>query len=364
MFVPLTFDPKRHVLKVLDQTRLPLQEHWRSYEMLEEVARSIETMEVRGAPAIACAAAFGLVVGQARLLESATDGSVKTWGDMQKAWSAMLERMSKTRPTAVNLFQVLEQARQLVAAWPSNLEATSALQRLTDFAVTYADEDLKYCQQMGQHAVKALAEAVPNSRSGGSRLKVLTHCNAGSLATAGYGTALGVIRSLHAAGRIEQVWVDETRPYLQGARLTAFELKQEGIPYKLIVDSAAAFMIARGEVDVVVTGADRIARNGDTANKIGTLMLAVACKHYGVPFYIAAPHTTFDDQLLTGADIPIEMRAEEEVTSAGAAGNRVQLAADGTPAYNPSFDVTPGTLISGYFTEKGTLPPFAPNTEG
>ena len=213
--------------------------------------------------------------------------------------------------------------------------------RLSAEARRIHEEDVAANRAMGDHGA---ALVPPNAR-------VLTHCNAGALATAGYGTALGVIRSAHARGRIALVWVDETRPVMQGSRLTAWELVQEGIPHRLIADVAAAWVMRRGEVDLVVTGADRIAANGDTANKIGTYALAVLARHHQVPFYVAAPSSTIDPQLASGAEIPIEERDAGEVRRVGAQ----QTAPDGSPVFNPAFDVTPASLISAIITERGVF---------
>ena len=212
-----------------------------------------------------------------------------------------------------------------------------------ELAVKIFEDDIATCQAMGDHGADAIAE----DKRG--KLAVLTHCNTGTLATAGYGTALGVIRSLHKRGLIETVYVDETRPWLQGARLTAFELQKDGIPYKLIADSSAAYLMQQGKVDAVVTGADRIASNGDTANKIGTYALAVQCNYHDVPFYVAAPVTTFDFSIESGRDIPVEERESRELTHSG---DR-QIAPQNAVCYNPSFDVTPNALITGIVTEHG-----------
>jgi len=324
-------------LFLIDQRRLPLEEIWLECRDLEAVAVAIEDMVIRGAPAIGCAAAYGLALDA---LAASRNGG--TWDDYKVRFHNGIARLAQTRPTAVNLFYALDHMRELGAKQASVRPMAQAAEDLVKLAGDLADADINTCKAIGAHGAK-LAE--------GRKLRILTHCNTGSLATAGYGTALGVIRALHAAGQVELVYADETRPYLQGSRLTAFELDSEGIPYKVIADSAAAYLMQKKQVDLVIVGADRIAANGDTANKIGTYALAVQCHYHGIPFYVAAPLATFDATLNGGAEIPVEERSADEIRfTAGR-----QMTPLNAAVYNPSFDVTPALLISGLITEVGVL---------
>jgi methylthioribose-1-phosphate isomerase len=322
-------------LVLLDQTRLPGEEIERACSRWEEVAEAIRTLVVRGAPAIGVAAAFGLVL-------AARQSPATTWDELLADLEIASKGLAATRPTAVNLFWALERMRRaLLAARQRPLPEVRT--RLGAEAQAILDEDVAANRAIGAHGV-ALVPA--NAR-------ILTHCNAGALATAGYGTALGVVRAAHAAGRVALVWVDETRPVMQGSRLTAWECVRDGIPHRLVADVVAASLMGRGEVDLVVTGADRIAANGDTANKIGTYALAVLARHHGVPFYVAAPFSTIDPSVPSGAQIPIEERDPAEVRRvAGRA-----TAPEASPVYNPAFDVTPATLITAIITERGVFRP-------
>jgi methylthioribose-1-phosphate isomerase len=288
-------------------------------------------LAVRGAPAIGVAAAFGVAL--AGLATQASDGDTLI-RDLKPA----LDALAATRPTAVNLFWALDRMRRHAESRrglpPDELRAS-----LVSEAESIFEEDVAANRRLGAHG----AELVPPGA------RILTHCNAGGLATAGYGTALGVVRGAVEAGRHPFVWVDETRPVLQGARLTAWELVREGIPHAVIADVAAASTMGRGEVDLVVVGADRIARNGDTANKIGTYGVAVLARHHGIPFYVAAPFSTIDPSIPDGSVIPIEERDPREVQEL--AGRRIVPLA--SPARNPAFDVTPATLITAIITERG-----------
>jgi methylthioribose-1-phosphate isomerase len=330
---PVRWETDRLIL--LDQTVLPEREIERDYGSWQEVGAAIRTLVVRGAPAIGVAAAFGVVLA-ARASRAATfDGLL---ADLETA----IKGLAATRPTAVNLFWALDRMRQAtVASRALPLDAVRA--RLLDEAQAIRDEDIAANRAMGAHGA---ALVPPNAR-------ILTHCNAGALATAGYGTALGVVRAAHAQGKVALVWVDETRPVMQGSRLTAWECVREGIPHRLIADVAAASVMARGEVDLVVTGADRIAANGDTANKIGTYSLAVLAAHHRVPFYIAAPFSTIDPSIASGAQIPIEERDASEVRRVGGH----QTAPSASPVFNPAFDVTPAELIAAIVTERGVVHP-------
>ena len=333
-FEPIAWRDGR--LALLDQTRLPLEERWLELDRVAEVADAIRRLAVRGAPAIGVAAAFGLALA---MLDSEDPEP-----DPRRRFESAYELLLATRPTAVNLRWALEQGRAVLATRPAWQRAELGA-ALLERAEEIRRADLATCRAIGAHGAELL----------GPGARVLTHCNAGGLATAGYGTALGVIRAAFERGRIGMVYSDETRPLLQGARLTAWELNQLEIPFRLLPDVAAGSLIARGEVDAAVVGADRIAANGDTANKIGTYTVAVLCARHGVPFYVAAPRSTIDPRTPDGDGIPIEERSEEEVTSVF--GTRV--APIGTRARNPAFDVTPAELIAAIVTEVGVLrPPF------
>jgi methylthioribose-1-phosphate isomerase len=333
VITPVRWEDGRLVL--LDQTRLPTEEVERICASWPEVAEAIRTLVVRGAPAIGVAAAFGVVLA-ARASRATTHAALLA--DVEEATKGL----AATRPTAVNLFWALDRMRRLVVA-SAQLAVGTVRDRLLEEAQAILAEDLAANRAMGAHG----AALVP----AGARL--LTHCNAGALATAGYGTALGVIRAAHEQGKLAVVWVDETRPVMQGSRLTAWELAREGIPHRLIPDVAAGFVMKRGEVDLVVTGADRIAANGDTANKIGTYSVAVLARHHGIPFYVAAPSSTIDASMPSGEAIVIEERDPTEVR--GVAGR--QTAPSVSPVFNPAFDVTPAALISAIITERGVFRP-------
>ena len=330
---PVRFTGGRLIL--LDQTLLPGREVEREYTRWEDVAEAIRTLVVRGAPAIGVAAAFGVVLAARESRATSADALLS---DLETA----VKGLAATRPTAVNLFWALDRMRG-VADTLRERSLDEARARLLAEAEAILAEDVAANRALGDHGA---ALVPPNAR-------ILTHCNAGALATAGYGTALGVVRSAHARGLLSLLWVDETRPVMQGSRLTAWECVREGIPHRLIADVAAASVMARGQVDLVVTGADRIAANGDTANKIGTYALAVQARHHGIPFYIAAPFSTIDPTLASGAEIPIEERDGTEVRRVGAQ----QTAPESSPVYNPAFDVTPAALITAIITERGVFRP-------
>ena len=302
-------------LELLDQRLLPEKKVYVACRTAEQVARAIKDMVVRGAPAIGCAAAFGVVLGK---------GAPKAY-----------EVLAKSRPTAVNLFWALERMKR----------ASDSRGGLEAEARAIYEEDVAANRAIGELGAKLIAE----------RARIMTHCNAGALATAGYGTALGVIRS--ARDKNISVIANETRPYLQGARLTAWEMVQEKIPCTLITDNMAGHLMSKGEVDVVIVGADRIAANGDVANKIGTYSLAVMAQRHGIPFYVAAPLSTFDPKIPDGSHIPIEERAADEVTGY----RETRWAPKGVLVRNPAFDVTPAELITGIICEKGVV--LAPNRE-
>lgn len=343
MFSPIDYEPGN--LRLIDQRVLPGQENWLECRDVETVATAISEMVVRGAPAIGCTAAFGLAL-------DAGLSQAGTWGEYEVTFKRSADLLASTRPTAVNLFFAIEKmkavAEQFSAATPME-----EVKRVFDReALSLYRDDQRTCQAIGENALSLVDDG---------KVRVLTHCNAGALATAGYGTAVGVITSLHEAGRLEHAWVDETRPWLQGARLTAFELHKAGIPFTLNADSASGYVMSREGLDWVVVGADRIAANGDTANKIGTYNLAVLARFHGIKFYVAAPFSTFDLDTPTGAEIPVEMRAPEEITTFRGA----RVAPEDISVLNPSFDVTPAHLISGIITEKGVITePWAENILG
>lgn len=331
MIAPIRWERDR--LLLLDQTLLPVEERMREYTRWPDVAEAIRTLVVRGAPAIGCAAAFGVVLAARESGGADADALMR---DLEEA----VKGLAATRPTAVNLFWALDRMRRVaVAERAMPLPALKA--RLLTEAQAILEEDLAGNRALGAHGAALVPE----------HARILTHCNAGALATAGYGTAVGVIRAAHERGRVALVWVDETRPVMQGSRLTAWEMVKEGIPHRLISDVAAGFVMKRGEVDLVVTGADRIAANGDTANKIGTYSVAVLAKHHAIPFYVAAPFSTIDPSIPSGEAIPIEERDGNEVRRTGGR----QTAPPETPVYNPAFDVTPAELIAGIITERGVF---------
>jgi methylthioribose-1-phosphate isomerase len=322
-------------LWLLDQRKLPGQVEQVRVRSASEAARAIRDMVVRGAPAIGCAAAYGLALAARDATRAA---------DPERAFSAATEELRASRPTAVNLHWALERLSRRRAAL---LAESATHERIADVLLEEAHavlaEDLAACRAIGRNG----AQLVPD---GGG---ILTHCNAGGLATSGYGTALGVVRAALESGKKCAVYADETRPWLQGARLTAWELLQDGIPVTLLPDVAAASLLASGKVGCVVVGADRIARNGDTANKVGTYPLALAANAAGIPFFVAAPISTVDLRAATGRDIPIEERGAEEVTHLAGA----RVAAEGVRVFNPAFDVTPARLISAIVTERGVARP-------
>jgi methylthioribose-1-phosphate isomerase len=336
-----TIAREHDVVVMIDQRKLPTQEIYVRCRTAAEVARAIRTMVIRGAPAIGVAAAMGIAVGMRR---SKSTGTQKFAAEFFK----ICELMASTRPTAVNLFWAIERMKRSLAAGAQAGESVDQIKdRLDGEAQAIHDEDLASCRAMGVFG----AGVVPDEA------RILTHCNAGALATAGYGTALGVIRGAVEAGKRVTVLADETRPFLQGARLTAWELARDGIETTVITDSMAGAMMQQGQVDIVVVGADRIAANGDTANKIGTYSVAVLAGEHGIPFYVAAPLSTIDLSTPDGRHIPIEERSAREVTHLGSS----QITPDGARIRNPAFDVTPHRFITGIITERGILR--APYTE-
>jgi len=318
-------------LLLLDQRVLPVEETWLRYTDYRKVAEAIRNMVVRGAPAIGVTAAFGAALG-------AREIAAPNFDAFFTEFEQVCALLAATRPTAVNLFWALERMK-VCAQSHRALPLAELKERLLAEALEIAEDDELINRAMGGHG----AALIPD---GG---RVLTHCNAGALATAGYGTALGVIRAAVEAGKKVAVLADETRPWLQGARLTAWELQRDNIPVTLICDNMAGYLMSQGEIDCVIVGADRIAANGDTANKIGTYTVAVLAKEHGLPFYVAAPTSTIDLSLTSGKLIPIEERDRREVTHSG----ERQLAPDGVAVRNPAFDVTPARLITAIITEHG-----------
>ncbi len=324
-------------VSLLDQRQLPDQERYLRLSSVEEVAEAIESLAIRGAPAIGCAAAMGIALA-ARDVSAPLDG-------LAEALEPAFERLARTRPTAVNLFWALARMRVALVHSSQAARATpeSVREALAVEAQHILEDDVARCRAIGQAGL----ELVPESA------RILTHCNAGGLATGGYGTALGVVRAAVEAGRRVRVLADETRPALQGARLTAWELARDAIPVSVLTDNMAGHLMQRGEVDLVVVGADRVAANGDVANKLGTYSLAVLAREHGLPFYVAVPLSSIDLDTPNGEAIPIEERSREEVAEFG---DRSIVPA-GVPIHHPAFDVTPARLVSAFITEKGVLRP-------
>lgn len=313
---------------MIDQTRLPREEVYVTCRTYQEVAEAIKSMVIRGAPAIGVAAAMGMALGALQADPAKLDEEIETIGGT----------LAATRPTAVNLFWAIDRMKRLYAGLRGKPPEEIRAALVREAQQVYL-EDIAINEAIGRNG----APLVPDGKT------VLTHCNAGALATAGYGTALGVIRAAVAAGKKIDVFADETRPFLQGARLTVWELMQDGIPVKLITDNMAGHFLRSGRIGCVVVGADRIARNGDVANKVGTYPVAVLAKENGVPFYVAAPVSTLDLTLDSGEQIPIEQRPAAEVTEVFG----VPVAPENTQAENPAFDVTPARYVTGIITERG-----------
>jgi methylthioribose-1-phosphate isomerase len=328
-----TIEWKGDRVRLLDQRRLPHQVHYLDCKDAFSVAQAIRFMAIRGAPAIGVAAAMGIALAAKKIPS-------RRFEDFRKRLEKVFDLMRETRPTAVNLFWAIDRMKRILDQVPSG-EIDKMKTRLEEEALRIYEEDLEVNRKIGEHGKILIREGEG----------ILTHCNAGGLATAGYGTALGVILAAWAEGKRFHVFVDETRPLLQGARLTAWELAQEKIPITVLTDNMAGWLMMKGKINLVLVGADRIARNGDVANKIGTYSLAILSRWHNLPFYVAAPTSTFDISLTSGKDIPIEERVPEEVTHFG--GKRITPM--GVKAFNPAFDVTPHTLIQGIITEKGIV---------
>jgi methylthioribose-1-phosphate isomerase len=323
-------------LRLIDQTQLPGSVTYIDCHDVEQLWEAIKSLRVRGAPAIGIAAAFGVCLGAA----SASDDSLEQTSAMA---NAAIERLATSRPTAVNLFWALERMQRLIKHTPPNQTGSELRMRLLLEARAVQDEDRAMCQAIGEHGAALICD----------NATLMTHCNAGGLATAALGTALSVMFSCQDQGKHISVFVDETRPLWQGARLTAWELMQRQIPATIICDSMAGYVMSSRPITAVIVGADRITANGDVANKIGTYSLAVLARHHGVPFYVAAPSSTFDLSLATGKEIPIEERDPREITEPGG----MRIAPEGALAFNPAFDVTPADLVTALITERGIISP-------
>ncbi|MHC4086386.1 MAG: S-methyl-5-thioribose-1-phosphate isomerase [Planctomycetota bacterium] len=335
-------------LELIDQRRLPGELVKLQCRDTEQLHEAIKTLAVRGAPAIGVSAAYGLVLGMQKLTEA---------DNVERGLEALAkscEYLASSRPTAVNLFWALERVRKSAEGFFAG-KPEAKLQALRKAVLTEANaiyqEDVEMCRRIGENGEQFITDG-----SG-----ILTHCNAGALATAGQGTALSPMFEAHKKGRKFKIYSDETRPLLQGARLTAWELKQAGIDVVVICDNMAGWLMKQRHISAVITGADRIAANGDTANKIGTYNLSILAKEHGIPFYIAAPSSTFDLSIKSGDEIPIEQRAAEEVTTFGGTPGKTQIAPDGVNVYNPAFDVTDASNITAIITEKGVIE--KPDTE-
>jgi methylthioribose-1-phosphate isomerase len=331
-----TVEWKNGIVRMLDQTKLPLETVYNDCEDYQTVARGIKDLWVRGAPAIGVSAAMGLALGSRQI-------AANTFDEFWPRFEEICGHMAATRPTAVNLFWAIDRMKKFALAnKDKGLDALRAM--LVEESQRMHDEDVAANRRMGAFGAAFVSDED----------NIITHCNAGSLATAGYGTAEGVMRAAVEQGKKIHVYVDETRPVLQGARLTAWELMQEKIPCTLITDNMAGHFLYHDMIDLAVVGADRIARNGDVANKIGTYGLAVLCKEHGIPFYVAAPISTMDFTIESGVHIPIEERDPREVTHVF---GKVQIAPDGVTAANPAFDVTPARYITAIITEQGAFLP-------
>lgn len=321
-FFTLKFDNNNLIF--IDQTKLPLVEEYITTDNYERIAEAIERLEIRGAPAIGVAAAYAIALS----LKNESN-------DLDEKFNKAFERLAKTRPTAVNLFWALDSMKSV---YQSNKSSSSVMFLLLNKAMQIHQDDINKCNAIADNGVELLRDDST----------ILTHCNTGKLATGGEGTAFNVIKKGYELGKVKFVYADETRPLLQGSRLTAFELSKSNIPFNLLVDSAAATLFKQKKIDAVIVGADRIAANGDTANKIGTFNLAVLCNHFNVPFYIAAPVSTIDKSIQSGNEIEIEMRNKMELSYI----NGAQITSSNYDAYTPAFDVTPSELITAIITDK------------
>ena len=348
MLQTITWDGQ--ALKLLDQTKLPLEQIYVEIKDEKQMWHAIRNLVIRGAPAIGVAAAFGVYVG-------VKDYRGPELFGFYDRLNEVADYLTTSRPTAVNLFWAVDRMRR--AAREAGRDSFGAQRpqdaievvkkRLLEECLDMSREDIEACKKIGENGLKLLQKVIKRRRS--QPVDILTHCNAGGLATVQYGTALAPIYVGKEQGIQFHVWSDETRPLLQGSRITAFELQANGIPVTIICDSMAASVMAAGQVDAVIVGADRIAANGDVANKIGTLSLAINARHFGIPFYVAAPTSSIDMRIKSGAEIPIEERPAEEISN----GLGRKTAPEGSDIYNPAFDVTPGELVSAIITEKGVV---------
>lgn len=329
MSVFKTIELIENKLRILDQTKLPLTELYIETDDFERIAVAIERLEVRGAPAIGVTAAYALALAFKNDIKGKSDYFEKVYN-----------RLYSTRPTAVNLFWALKRMKQV---FESHKDDDKLFDKLLSEAISIHQDDIDKCEKMAENGIAVFDK--PKT--------VLTHCNTGQLATGGGGTAFYVIKKAFDKGLVKSVYADETRPLLQGSRLTAFELSKAGIPFKINTDSTAAVLMAQGKIDLVITGADRISSNGDSANKIGTYNLAVLCDYHKIPFYIAAPTSTIDREIVSGDEIKIEERNREEITKI----NGIQITSDEYDVYSPAFDVTPNKLIAGIITEEALHQP-------
>lgn len=340
-------------LLLLDQRRLPLETVFDEVNTVEDIWAAIKEMRVRGAPAIAVSAALGIAIAVQRQL---TAGALASTADAVKFLLDSCDYVMTSRPTAVNLFNCLTEVKAKIEGFASLASAAEVVAQFTAVAEAIFAEDVAFNEGIMKHGAKHIMSTV----AAGAKANVLTICNTGALATSRYGTALGVVRQLFYDGNLAQVFACETRPWNQGARLTVYECVQEDIPCTLICDGAASFLMASRKIDAIIVGADRICQNGDTANKIGTYNLAVAARHHGVPFYVAAPSTTLDPKTAGGGDVTIEERETTEITTNMVTQQRVVAEGPHLTIWNPVFDITPGELITGgIITEKGVLTPAA-----
>jgi len=349
---------KRGSLQVLDQLKVPQSKEYVDVPDAEAAWKVVKSMQVRGAPLIAIVSALGLAVEaeRPRDISKETPQAAAAWLRERTA------RLRTSRPTAVNLFKAMDELEGIIneatkaSRNDQSVTAADVYAAYIEAAEAMLDADVSANKSIGEHGADAILKSMEANGAGSRGAKILTICNTGSLATAGWGTALGIIRSVHARGRLDHAYALETRPYNQGARLTAFELVEDKIPGTLVCDSMAAALMQRKGIDACVVGADRVAANGDTANKIGTYGLSVIARHHGVPFYVAAPTTTLDAKTPSGAEIPIEERPGDELACLSMNGKTQRLAPEGILVWNPAFDVTPHNLISGVVTERGLVP--------
>jgi methylthioribose-1-phosphate isomerase len=343
--VPVRWTDDGSAVRLLDQTLLPEQERYLRLETVDQVAEAIAVLRVRGAPAIGIAAAMGLVVGARRRLKACGEEGGRI--ELVRGVREDARALAATRPTAVNLAWALDRLLAVIDARPE-ADPDDLVEAMAHEARAIADEDREMCRRIGAHGV----EVLPEDGCG-----VLTHCNAGALATGGQGTALAPVYEAHGRGIPVRLYADETRPLLQGARLTAWEARKAGVDVTVVTDSMAAVLMREGKVNLVIVGADRVAANGDVANKIGTYGVAVLARHHGIPFFVALPRSTFDPAVSGGGGIPIEERGRSEVARAG---GHVVVPVD-VPVWNPAFDVTPAHFVTAFITDVGILrPPFGP----